>query len=75
MLIQHLKSQKYLGCLVMTKKLAQNVIAEYWSKNICKIMVKWPKKQDFAYSFFSKQYRANLPFRADINMVLLIIFI
>ena len=56
--IEHLKLQKFHHCPVMTKQLAQNVIAEFWSKIICKIMVNWPKN------------RANIPFRADINMVL-----
>ena len=57
----------------MTKKLAQNVIAENWPKIICKTMLRWPKKkQFFAYNFFSEQF-FYIRFRADINMVLLII--
>ena len=36
----------------MTKKLAQNVIAEYWSKITCLIVVKWPKNSFLLITFF-----------------------
>ena len=73
---EHLKSQKFHHCPVMTKQLAHNVIAEFWSKTFRKLWYKGKKQQKvFAYNFFSEQNRANIPFRADTNVTLLILLI
>ena len=52
----------------MTKKPAQNKIADFLSKIICKITIKWSKNRFLLLTFFFEHERANISFKADVNM-------